>query len=155
MRLHSSLEMSDCYHGLITYWQPMWHPCTPVTQTELNADVAGKLNFRHLARHPPLLTAQTHIRALLPHNMWRFFRPCIGDCSQNAIRPLLTQWACISNSSGQNTHKSKCTGTDSSLFGGEKYFTSSPAENEREFSTHKQFKLQLYPHFPEISSIGL
>lgn len=21
-----SLEMSDCYHGLITYWQPVWHP---------------------------------------------------------------------------------------------------------------------------------
>ena len=31
-RQHCSLEMSDCYHGLITYWQPMRRPCTPVTQ---------------------------------------------------------------------------------------------------------------------------
>lgn len=47
---HCSLEMSGRFHGLTTYWQPMWHPCTPVTQGA-GTDVAGRLWFR--GRVPP------------------------------------------------------------------------------------------------------
>lgn len=53
--------MNDCYHGLITYWQPMWHPCTPVTQIGLNADVARKPELSHLEASPH---AHTHPKTL-------------------------------------------------------------------------------------------
>lgn len=119
MRLYHSLEMSNCCHGLITYWQPMWHPCTPVTHTELNADVARKLKSSLLADPPPLLTTQIYIHT---HSTLTVCDCFSGHTFMRALKcyqTSLTQCICISISPGQtpiNRNTQGHTNNSSPLF---------------------------------------
>lgn len=83
----------------------MWHPCTPVTQTGQNADVAQKAELNYLEVFPlqcSYTPQSTHMSSSAPSSLGcGCFSAYTYVSALRRYQACLMQWTCISISAGQ------------------------------------------------------